>query len=119
MGRASSRDRVSGHAYDIPSGPDRTIVEVLNGSGRNGLARLGTRRLRRSGLDVVYFGTNPDTTLRDSTLILLRRGDRNRADEVRKALGGGTIGVQTDTLRRVDVTVILGRDFSVDDDNRP
>lgn len=109
---------MSGHAYDIPSGPDRTQVEVLNGSGRTGLARLGARRLRRFGVDVVYFG-NADSVGRDTTQIILRRGDRDRAEQVKQALGAGAIGVQTDTLRRVDVTVILGRDFTPDEDGRP
>ena len=110
---------MSGHAYDIPSGPDRTLVEVLNGSGRTGLARLGARRLRRFGVDVVYFGTSSDTVKLDTTRIILRRGDRDRAEQVRKALGAGAIAVQTDTLRRVDVTVILGRDYTPDEDGRP
>lgn len=117
LGRAHARDRVTGHAYDIPSGSDRTIVEVLNGSGRKGLARLGARRLRRYGVDVVYFGN--DSLLRDTTQILVRRGNRDQGEQVRKVLGAGAIAVLTDTLKRVDVTVILGRDFTPDEDGRP
>ncbi len=30
-------------------------VEVLNANGRGGDARIGTQRLRRAGMDVVYF----------------------------------------------------------------
>lgn len=112
-----SRDRVTGHAYDIPSGVDRTIVEVLNGSGRTGLARLAARRLRKYGIDAVYFGTVRDST--DTTRVILRRGERDRAEQVLKVLGAGKLQVQTDTLLRVDVTVILGRDYSPDWDARP
>jgi LytR cell envelope-related transcriptional attenuator len=117
LARSLRRDRVEGHAYDIPAGNDRVIVEVLNGSGRPGLARLGARRLRRHGLDVVYFG-NADSTV-DSTRVLLRRGDQDRAVRVQRALGVGRVDGARDTLRRVDVTVILGPDFRPDEDGRP
>ena len=115
--RALRRDRVEGHAFDIPSAEHRIIVEVLNGSGRPGLARLGTRRLRRMGLDVVYFG-NADSVV-DSTRIVVRRGDAGVATQVRQALGIGRVGSKRDSLRRVDVSVILGPDYRPDEDGRP
>jgi len=115
--RVLRRDRVEGHAFDIPSADHRIIVEVLNGSGRSGLARLGTRRLRRMGLDVVYFG-NADSLV-DSTRIVVRRGDAAVAAQVRQALGTGRIGTRPDSLRRVDVSVILGPDYRPDEDGRP
>ncbi|HWA14847.1 MAG TPA: LytR C-terminal domain-containing protein [Gemmatimonadales bacterium] len=118
-GRSASRDRVTGHAYDIPSGDDRTIVEVFNGSKRTGLGRLAARRLRKYGIDVVLFATASDTTTVDTTQVILRRGDRARADQVLKVLGAGKVVMATDTLRRVDVTVILGRDYQPDNDGRP
>jgi hypothetical protein len=117
LGRALRRDRIEGHAFAIPSARDRVVVEVLNGSGRNGLARLGSRRLRRMGLDVVYFG-NADQSV-DTTRVILRRGEPGNADRVRVALGTGTVIVQRDTLRRVDVTVMLGADFKPDEEGRP
>jgi hypothetical protein len=115
--RSLRHDRMEGHAFAIPSGDDRIVVEVLNGSGRTGLARLGTRRLRRMGVDVVYFGT-ADASV-DSTRILVRRGDPAVAAQVRQALGTGRIGTAPDTLRRVDVSVILGPDYQPDEDGRP
>ncbi len=93
------------------------MVEVLNGTARSGLARKGTRQLRGQGLDVVYFG-GADTTV-DSTRILLRRGSRDAAERVRTALGAGTIAVAPDSLRRVDVTVILGWDFHPAEESHP
>jgi LytR cell envelope-related transcriptional attenuator len=87
------------------------IVEVLNGTRRSGIAREATRMLRQRGLDVVYFG-NAETVV-DSTRVIVRRGDPGRGREVRQALGAGMIVVQPDTLRRVDVSVILGPDFRV------
>ena len=103
------REHVRGHAYAIPA-PDRRItVEVLNGTQRPGAARVATRMLRRRGLDVVFFG-NADASA-DSTRVIVRRGDPGRGRDVREALGAGRLVVEPDTLRRVDVSVILGQDF--------
>ena len=111
------RDRLPGHAYAIPSGRSRVVVEVLNGSGLDGAARLGTRQLRGKGFDVVYMGNA--TAGVDSTRIILRRGEASAAEQVKAALGLGSIGVERDTIRRVDVTVILGPDFHPDESIRP
>ncbi len=108
VGRRGS-DYIPGHAYEIPSGTNRLIVEVLNGSGRQGLARTGTRLLRRQGIDVVFFG-NADHLV-DSTRVVVRRGGGEVAGRVVTALGVGTISLELDTLRRVDISVILGKDF--------
>jgi hypothetical protein len=110
-------ERVTGHAYPVPA-PDRRItVEVLNASGRAGLARGATRLLRRRGLDVVFFG-NADTAA-DSTRIVVRRGDPGAGRDVRDALRMGRVTIVPDTLRRVDVSVILGRDFRIRGDVHP
>jgi hypothetical protein len=114
--RFTGHDRIAGHAFDIPSQHHRIVVEVLNGSGRSGLARLGARRLRRQGLDVVLFGNGEAV---DSTRIVARRGQRAPALRVRQALGVGQVVEQRDTLRRVDVTVLLGADFRPAEDGRP
>ena len=103
------RDRVPGHAYAIPSAENRIVIEVLNGNGRQGLARTVTRQLRQQGLDVVFFGSTDQT---DSTEIVVRRGDAGAGSIVAKALGSGRVRVEQDTLRRVDVSVILGSDFT-------
>jgi hypothetical protein len=84
-------------------------VEVLNGTGRAGVARAATRMLRRRGLDVVFFGNAEERV--DSTRVIVRRGDPGRGRDVRLALGTGRIVIEPDTLRRVDVSVILGEDF--------
>jgi len=103
------RDQVAGHAFAIPSAEDRILVEVLNATGRQGLARLGTRQLRSEGLDVVFFG-NADSVV-DSTRVIARRGKRGDAERVRAALGLGHVLLEMDTLRRVDVSVVLGSDY--------
>jgi hypothetical protein len=96
---------------------DKVTVEVLNGTQRQGAARTATRMLRRKGLDVVFLG-NADS-LADSTRIIARRGDVERARYVAAALGSGVVVVETDTFRRVDVSVILGDDFQPASDLHP
>jgi LytR cell envelope-related transcriptional attenuator len=97
------------HAFAVPSPRGKVQVEVLNGSRRQGAARTATRMLRRQGLDVVFLG-NADS-MADSTRVIVRRGDPNKARYVAQALGAGQVVVETDTFRRVDVSVILGDDF--------
>ena len=104
------RDAGKGRTEAVPLlGGDHIVVEVLNASGRRGLARTATRALRQAGFDVVYFGTVPDSI--GATVVLARRGDSLAAVRVARALGSGHPGVRTDTLLRVDVTVLLGGDY--------
>ena len=99
-----------GHPIPGDRGPAIT-VEVLNATGRPGTARIGTRLLRRAGIDVVYFGNAPETGL-DSTRIIVRRGSTSLGERVRSALGSGRVEVQLDSTRLLDVSVLLGADFT-------
>jgi hypothetical protein len=109
-------ERVEGHAFAVPERRDRIVVEVLNGTEVSGLARVGTRVLRRAGIDVVSFGTGARA---DSTAIVVRRGGRGAAEQVRKALGMGRIEERPDSTRHVDVTVLLGADYRPPDEVHP
>lgn len=104
-----------GRAFPVPGdrGP-HIVVEVLNASGRPGLARAGALTLRRAGIDVVYFGnaaTDGAGPL-DSTRIVVRRGDTEVGERIRTALKRGRISVAVDSSRLLDVSVFLGRDFT-------
>lgn len=97
------------HAIPGDRGPAIT-VEVLNANGRAGDARIGTQRLRRAGIDVVYFGNAGEHGL-DSTRIIVRRGAEKAGERVRAALGQGRVEVQRDSAKLLDVSVLLGLDF--------
>ena len=114
--RSTSKQRIETPLVLAPPG-GRVIVEVLNGTRRQGAARAATRMLRRQGLDVVFLG-NADS-LAESTRVVARRGDSVRARYVAAALGTGLVLVETDTFRRVDVSVILGEDFRPASDLHP
>jgi LytR cell envelope-related transcriptional attenuator len=109
-------DRADTAALPVPgtgaAGP-RVTVEVLNASGTPGLAKVGTRMLRRAGIDVLTYGNAPETvgTL-DSTRIVVRRGTEQVGRPVRRALGLGRVVVQLDSARLLDASVLLGADFA-------
>jgi len=105
------REHITGHAYALPSPERRIVVEVLNGTRRQGLGRVATRMLRQQGIDVVYVD-NADSAV-GATRVLVRRGESDRGRTVAEALGIGAKAVlpARDTLRRVDVSVVLGGDF--------
>jgi hypothetical protein len=107
--RRAERQPAVSHAFAIPPVQGRLIVEVLNGTQRQGAARTATRMLRSHGVDVVFLG-NADSAA-TLTRVIVRRGDPERARTVAAVLRTGRISVDTDTLRRVDVSVILGEDF--------
>lgn len=102
-------DLIEGHAFAVPPMEGRIEIEVLNATHRDGLARNVTRKLRRAGLDVVFFA-NADSEWNNSAVVV-RRGDPAHGDTVARVLGINRVVVRTDTLRRVDVSVFLGKDF--------
>jgi hypothetical protein len=107
--RRIERPAKTDQAFAIPPVQGRLMVEVLNGTRRQGAARTATRMLRSHGVDVVFLG-NADSAA-GLTRVIVRRGDPERARTVAAVLRAGKILVETDTLRRVDVSVILGEDF--------
>jgi hypothetical protein len=104
-------DSAGDHAFPVPGDRgDPITVEVLNATGRGGLARGATRLLRREGIDVVFYGNASGATL-DSTRILVRRGTVTVGEQVRRALGVGVVVAAPDTTLLVDASVLLGADF--------
>ena len=87
----------------------RIKVEVLNATTKRGLARRATRFLRDRGFDVVGSGTA--TEQRDSTIVLDRSSHPEWAYLVARALKA-KVRTEPDTSRYLDVTVILGADWT-------
>lgn len=92
----------------------RIRVEVLNATRVRGLARRATMHLRDRGFDVVEIGTSAEQ--RDSTIVLDRSGNPDWARLVAAALGMTTVETRIDSLRYLDVTVLLGADWTPPDD---
>lgn len=88
----------------------RGRIEVLNGSGRPGLAHQATERLRSGGFDVVYFGNA--AARRDSSEVVDRVGQLAIARAAADRLGIKRVRSAPDTTAFLDATVVLGRDWS-------
>ena len=88
---------------------ERVRVQVLNAAGMRGRARRATLHLRDAGFDVVDVGNAPETL--DSTLVLDRSGHPEWARRVADAMGGARVEARPDTLRYLDVTVLIGRSW--------
>jgi len=87
----------------------RIKVEVLNATATRGLGRLATAWLRDKGFDVVGTGSAPSAERLDSTLVLDRSGHADWARLAAAAMGGARIEARPDSLRYVDLTVLIGR----------
>lgn len=89
----------------------RIKVEVLNATTTRGLGRLATAWLRDKGFDVVGTGTAPTAERSDSTLVLDRSGHADWARLAAEAMGGARVEARPDSLRYVDLTVLIGRSW--------
>jgi hypothetical protein len=94
----------------MPLIPDsvRVKVELLNGTGERGLARRVAQYLRDRGFDVVLIGSAP---LRDSSLVLERAGASPWSAAAARAMQGAVIESRPDSLRFLDLTIVIGRSF--------
>ena len=84
----------------------RIRVEVLNATRTPRLARRATRHLRDHGFDVVLVGTSPQA--QDSTVVIDRTGHPEWAALVAKVMGGARVRTEPDSLRYLDITVLVG-----------
>jgi hypothetical protein len=88
----------------------RIRVQVMNATSTRGLARRATGFLRDRGFDVVDIGTAQHG--RDSTLVIDRSGHTEWAQLVARAFGGARVESRPDSSRYLDVTVLVGRDWT-------
>lgn len=92
-------------------GGERVRVEVLNGGGRSGMARSATDQLRDRGFDVVFFG-NDSRSDRDSSFVVARTDRVEAARSIADALGIRTVRTEPDENLYLDVSVVLGAEWS-------
>jgi hypothetical protein len=106
---AADSPAVATAADATPAG--RVRVQVLNASGRPGLAREATRVLRDRGFDVLEFG-NGKGFPPDSSVVLDRAGNVKIARQVADAVGIRSVAARPDSSLYLDATVVLGRDWN-------
>ena len=97
---------------ELPRAPEgaRVRVQVLNTTGKRGLARRATRLLRDQGFDVVDMGNGSPAL--DTTLVLDRSGHPEWAAAVTRLIRPATSRTERDSSRYLDVTVLLGRSWT-------
>lgn len=107
-------------ADEVPEPPaDPVRVEVLNASGRAGLARDVMRALRDEGFDVVSIGNAPAGTDPARSRVVDRVGKPERARAVADALSVDSVLSQPDTTLYLDATVLIGRDWKAGETGTP
>jgi LCP family protein required for cell wall assembly len=122
MKAAPPRSRQWGHHALAPEEVNRRsaeglemapTVEVWNASTHPNAARYVTNLLRSQGFDVVKYG--PFATRQQRTLVIDRSGKLRPAQQVALALKGVEPDVvsRVDLGRQVDVWVIIGNDFEI------
>jgi hypothetical protein len=87
----------------------RILVEVLNGCGARGAARIVADELRLRGFDVVRIGNAEDFGYA-FTVVVDRSGAGEKAEAVAKSMGCERLIQQVATDAYLDVTVVLGAD---------
>ncbi len=88
---------------------ERLRVEVLNGTGRSGLAHAARRALLARGVDVVSVG-NADRFDYDASIVVVRHRDAG-VEALARAIGCERVVEQIDEDALEDAEVILGADW--------
>jgi LytR cell envelope-related transcriptional attenuator len=99
--------RVGPQAMGRPKRPVR--IELLNGSGRSGLAGELASYLRDGGFDVLLV-SNADRSDYRNTLVVNRSDSPEPGNSVADYLGTRHLIQQIRAQEMIDVTVIVGRD---------
>jgi len=89
----------------------RITVEVVNATAVRGLGRAATAWLRDVGFDVVNTTTAAEKDRRDSSVVLYGTGHPEWAAIAAQAIGGARIEARPDSLRYLDLTVLVGRSW--------
>jgi len=95
----------------LPTSDSRVKVEVLNGAGVPGIAGAVRDLLRDEGFDVVYFG-NASSFDQENSVVIDRTARGGGARAVAHSLGVSELRVEPDTTLLVDVTVLIGADWT-------
>jgi LCP family protein required for cell wall assembly len=100
----------------IAAGP-QIRVEVWNASGTNKLADRVNWILRRQGYDVIEWGTL--SVIQKKTLIKDLTGNLRAAQKISEIVGCGEVITRYDNKRFVDISVTLGEDCKISDNDQP
>jgi hypothetical protein len=89
---------------------DRPRVEILNGTGAVGLAQTIASQIVPAGGQVTLAGNVPGFGLKETQVVYYRGEDRDRAQQLMRALGCGSLKQADTEIGVVDVTILAGAD---------
>ena len=105
------------HRLDNPGNllGDIIQIEVLNATGKDGLAREMTEYLREMGFDVMNTDDLPDKVILEKTVIKDRIGNLDASQQVALAVGLPASRISEDIKIEyfLDATIIIGNDFGL------
>jgi hypothetical protein len=101
---------------EIPQAEDESVpagirVEVLNGSGRNKVAKKVATVLRDKGFDVVNIDNAESSDFSKTVVVDRVSSDMRYARLLARKIGCGEVTAQPDPSLFLEVTVIIGRDW--------
>ena len=110
--KLSHHDNGDPNQYGKQATSDIIQVEVLNGSGMEGIADKFTDYLRAKGFDIVKIGNYISSDMSES-MVIDRIGNMNNAYKVARTLGIKNENViqQLNKDYLLDVTIVIGRDY--------
>lgn len=94
-----------------PGGVVRPRVQLLNGTGALGLAARVATKLGPS-FEVALTANAPSFDFTETKIVFYDKAKQSMAQRVRDQLGVGTLVFSRTPLDVVDVTVVVGKDFS-------
>jgi len=92
--------------------PQRIRVQILNGTGAIEASPRVAKRVVPAGARVVLSGNANSFAYAQTQIVFYDRSQQQAAERIRQALGTGRLVLSRQPLDVVDVTVIIGRDFT-------
>ena len=102
--------RWSGLRERFVNEPLEIQLEVLNGTGEQGVAMRMAMELRKAGIDVLIVGDAEHFRF-ERSIIVDRRGDEEIVSRLSRLTGCGRVVEQRQERPLVDATLIVGRDM--------
>jgi hypothetical protein len=118
-GASVEESMVANLAQEVRAARAEFEVEVLNGGGVSGMAGEVTDTLRRQGFDVVRFGNAATFDPDRPSQVIDRVGRADVAQDVAEALGIDNVLSDPDPNLYVDVTVVLGAEWTAQQISSP
>jgi hypothetical protein len=87
-------------------------VELLNGTGEVGITQQVARKIVPAGGEVRLTGNVPGFGVKETRVVYYRDESRSAAEQMLRALGVGKIARGEQQVDVVDVTVVVGADWT-------